>query len=73
MRAGSQLPFAAAPDRRRVVLIDVDGTLVTYTGALPDSAASAVRRARAAGHRVYPATGRSKAEMPGSTRSASTG
>ena len=64
MRAGSQLPFAAAPDRRRVVLIDVDGTLVTYTGALPDSAASAVRRARAAGHRVYPATGRSKAEMP---------
>ena len=55
----------AVPEHRRVVLVDVDGTLVTYTGVLPDSAADAVRRARAAGHRVYPITGRSKAEMPG--------
>ena len=64
MRADSRVP-AAPSARRRVVLVDVDGTLVTYTGALPDSAADAVRRARAAGHRVYPTTGRSKAEMPG--------
>mgnify|MGYP000852077563 FL=1 len=64
MRADSRVP-AAPSARRRVVLVDVDGTLVTYTGALPDSAADAVRRARAAGRRVYPTTGRSKAEMPG--------
>ena len=64
MRADSRVP-AAPSARRRVVLVDVDGTLVTYTGALPDSAADAVRRARAAGHRVYPTTGRSKAEIPG--------
>jgi len=49
---------------RRIILVDVDGTLVTYTGVLPDSAADAVRRARAAGHRVYPTTGRSRAEIP---------
>ena len=54
----------AAPSGRRIILVDVDGTLVTYTGVLPDSAADAVRRARAAGHRVYPTTGRSRAEIP---------
>lgn len=64
MRADSHVPTGPSA-RRRVVLLDVDGTLVTYTGAMPDSAADAVRRARAAGHRVYPATGRSRAEMPG--------
>lgn len=47
-----------------LVLIDVDGTLVTYANELPASAARAVRRARRAGHRVYPTTGRSRAEMP---------
>lgn len=50
--------------RPRVVLVDVDGTLVTYANELPDSAVRAIRRARARGHRVYPVTGRSKAEMP---------
>lgn len=48
----------------RVILLDIDGTLVTYANVLPDSAARAVRRARAVGHRLYPVTGRSKAEMP---------
>ncbi|MDO4243730.1 MAG: HAD family hydrolase [Actinomyces sp.] len=50
--------------RPRVVLVDVDGTLVTYTNELPDSAVTAIHAARRRGHRVYPATGRSKAEMP---------
>lgn len=56
-------PAESAP-RPRVVLLDVDGTLVTYTNRLPDSAVRAIRWARAAGHRVYVTTGRSRAEMP---------
>lgn len=50
--------------RSRIIVLDVDGTLVTYENELPDSAVEAIRRARARGHRVYPVTGRSKAEMP---------
>ena len=48
----------------RLILIDVDGTLVNYANELPDSAAQAVRRARRAGHLVVPTTGRSRGEMP---------
>ncbi|WP_269843834.1 HAD family hydrolase [Actinomyces qiguomingii] len=55
---------ATASARPRIILMDVDGTLVTYTNVLPDSAVSAVRRARATGHRVYVTTGRSRAEVP---------
>ncbi|RJF44810.1 Cof-type HAD-IIB family hydrolase [Actinomyces sp. 2119] len=50
--------------RPRIVLVDVDGTLVTYANELPSSAVEAIRRARRLGHRVYPTTGRSRAEMP---------
>ena len=45
------------------VFIDVDGTLVDYSNNLPDSAVTAIREARANGHKVYVVTGRSKAEM----------
>ena len=48
----------------RTVFLDVDGTLVTYENVLPSSAVRAIREARAAGHRVYVCTGRSRAEMP---------
>lgn len=48
----------------RILFIDVDGTLVDYHNRLPDSAVTAIRAARAAGHRVYLCTGRSRAEMP---------
>lgn len=48
---------------KKVIFLDVDGTLVDYEGKLPDSAAQAVRRARAVGHRVYLCTGRSRAEV----------
>ncbi|NDR54073.1 Cof-type HAD-IIB family hydrolase [Actinomyces sp. 432] len=61
---GHALASATAPARPRIILLDVDGTLVTYTNMLPDSAVRAVRRARAAGHRVYVTTGRSRAEVP---------
>lgn len=47
----------------KIILLDVDGTLVDYEGRLPDSAVRAVRSARKAGHRVYICTGRSRAEV----------
>lgn len=48
---------------RKIIFLDVDGTLVDYEGNLPDSAVRAVRLARANGHRVYICTGRSRAEV----------
>ena len=47
----------------KIIFLDVDGTLVDYENRLPDSAVTAVRRARENGHRVYICTGRSKAEV----------
>lgn len=48
---------------KKIALVDVDGTLVTYENVLPESAVDAIHAAQAAGHRVYACTGRSKAEM----------
>lgn len=48
----------------KILFIDVDGTLVDYENRLPASATDAIRAARAAGHRVYICTGRSRAEVP---------
>ena len=48
---------------RKIIFLDVDGTLVDCEGKLPDSAARAVRQARENGHRVYICTGRSRAEV----------
>jgi len=48
---------------RRIIFLDVDGTLVDYEGRIPASAIDAIRRARAVGHRVYLSTGRSRAEV----------
>jgi len=50
------------PDKK-ILLIDVDGTLVDYDNNLPESAIKAVQTARANGHLVYACTGRSRAEM----------
>ena len=49
---------------RKVIFLDVDGTLVDYHNRIPQSAVEAIQRARAQGHLVYVCTGRSKAEMP---------
>ena len=48
---------------KKVIFIDVDGTLVNYENELPSSAVEAIRRARANGHKVYICTGRSEAEV----------
>lgn len=47
----------------KILFLDVDGTLVDYSGRLPASAVIAVRQARQNGHRVYICTGRSEAEV----------
>ena len=46
----------------KILLIDIDGTLVDYENHLPESAVQAIRKARTNGHRVYLCSGRSKAE-----------
>lgn len=48
---------------RKIIFIDVDGTLINYEGKLPESAKTAIREARKNGHRVYICTGRSEAEV----------
>lgn len=48
---------------KKLIFIDVDGTLVDYENNLPESAVVAIRKARENGHRVYMSTGRSKAEI----------
>lgn len=49
---------------KKIIFLDVDGTLVDYENKLPKSAVEAVKKARANGHRVYICTGRSRAEVP---------
>lgn len=48
---------------KKVVFLDVDGTLVDYENRIPKSAIEAIREARKNGHKVYICTGRSKAEV----------
>ncbi|HEL1625179.1 TPA: HAD family hydrolase [Streptococcus suis] len=48
---------------RKIIFLDVDGTLVDYHNRIPDSAIAAIRKARENGHLVYVCTGRSRAEM----------
>ena len=49
---------------RKIIFLDVDGTIIDYDNHIPESAVVAIRRAREKGHLVYVCTGRSKAEMP---------
>ena len=48
---------------KKIIFLDVDGTLVDYENHLPESAVLAIRKARENGHKVYISTGRSKAEV----------
>ncbi len=49
---------------RKIIFLDVDGTIIDYDNHIPESAVVAIRKAREKGHLVYVCTGRSKAEMP---------
>lgn len=48
---------------RKIVFIDVDGTLVNDNGIIPESAQLAIKEARKNGHYIFLCTGRSKAEL----------
>jgi len=48
---------------KKVVFLDVDGTLIDYNTVCPPSAFEAVKKATANGHKVYICTGCSKAEI----------
>lgn len=50
-------------DTRKIVFIDIDGTLVGDDGKVPDSAQKACKQARENGHLLILCTGRSKAEI----------
>lgn len=49
---------------KKIIFLDVDGTITDYENNIPESAKAAIKLARANGHRVYMCTGRSKAENP---------
>ena len=48
---------------KKIIFLDVDGTLCNDEGNVPESARIAVQKARKNGHLVYLCTGRSKAEI----------
>ncbi len=48
--------------QRKIIFLDVDGTLADYSGHIPQSAVKAVRLAGQNGHKVYICTGRSRAD-----------
>jgi Cof subfamily protein (haloacid dehalogenase superfamily) len=48
---------------KKILFLDVDGTLIDYETKLPSSAKKAVDLARSNGHKVYLCTGCSKAEL----------
>ncbi|WP_156760318.1 HAD-IIB family hydrolase [Microbacterium karelineae] len=50
---------------QRIAFLDIDGTIIDHAGGVPDSTASAVRQARANGHLVYLASGRTPSEVEG--------
>lgn len=48
---------------KKVIFLDVDGTITNYSNQIPPSTIKAIRQARENGHLVFTVTGRSKAEM----------
>ena len=49
---------------KKIIFLDVDGTIVDYDNHIPNSAKIAIQQSRKNGHLVFLCTGRSKAEMP---------
>lgn len=48
---------------RKIIFLDIDGTLVNDNGVIPESARVAVQKARENNHLVFLCTGRSKSEI----------
>lgn len=47
----------------KYIFLDIDGTLVGKNAAIPESAKTAIRKARENGHKVFIGSGRSRCEM----------
>lgn len=43
---------------RKLIFLDIDGTIRDFDGYIPDSAISAIQSAKAAGHKIFLSTGR---------------
>ncbi len=48
---------------KKLIFVDIDGTLLDFNSQLPDLAVKAISMARANGHKVYISTGRCKPEI----------
>ena len=48
---------------RKVIFLDIDGTIVNYKGKIPQSAEAAIKQARDLGHLLVICTGRSKFQV----------
>lgn len=48
---------------KKIIFLDIDGTLCDINGIVPQSAITAIQTARQNGHKVYLCTGRSKGEI----------
>jgi len=49
--------------KNKVIFLDIDGTLVDRTLQVPESAAEAIKKAKANGHKLYLNTGRSRCQV----------
>jgi Cof subfamily protein (haloacid dehalogenase superfamily) len=47
----------------KIIFMDIDGTLCTPNGEVPETAQTAIRKARKNGHQIYLCTGRSQPEI----------
>lgn len=47
-----------APMKRKIIFLDIDGTMTDFTGHMPDSAAEALKKAKANGHELVICSGR---------------
>lgn len=51
-------------DKQKLIFLDIDGTIYSRMGVIPESAKTAIEKAKENGHKIFVSTGRSRAELP---------
>ncbi len=51
-------------NKQKLIFLDIDGTIYRSMGVIPESAKTAIEKAKENGHKIFVSTGRSKAELP---------
>ena len=51
-------------EEKKLIFLDIDGTIYSKFGFIPESAKSAIAKAKKNGHKIFASTGRSKAHIP---------